>query len=480
MTTYTKVGPFTNGSAAPPINAAFLNGVETFLTGVTSATSPAPSGSDDTAPITSWLTANAGQDLVLQPGTYTVTTITIPANTRVRGYEAKILVSGAANGIVMSGSNSSLLGVEVDGTGLTTNGNLVGMGILISNATGVTVQDCNVHDTQNNGIGFDHGTNVQIIANTVGATKNSMNGIGGTFSNNVKVYRNILSGNAGIEVWGGDPATAHGVYGCVDVQVNENSMTGGGVFLASCQDFTINGNRSVNAVDVGVDAEGCLAGTMSNNVVRDANNYGVAMFYGSNEVAITGNKVICSSTPTGLKHGIGIVTATTSKDITITGNTVRVAGNSIQTDATALSNAVIVGNRLHGAYGVLLQQSAEIAVANNEITTTGTRGIGLEGSNNCVITGNRVQLTGTDGTALGSNGGIWTYSRGGSWLGTGNTITNNKVDGYATSIKINTPANYVGINAVDTIAYAAGTSGIQFTGNYANSSPTTTINASSV
>ena len=463
---------FLDGRYVQPTQVAYL----------TAKVSPAPSGADDTALLQAWLTAQAGGKLTMRSLTYQITTLTIPAHTSLWAHGATFTVSGNGNGIVLSHDNSSLHGGEVNGTGMTLNGNLIGMGVLVSNAIRVTVEGVNAHDTPNCPISVDHGTNVQIIGNTCGVARNNSNGIGVTFSNGLKIEKNVLSGNVGIEVWGGD-ASNPGVtgYGCQDVQVIGNSCTGGGIFFAHVRDFTMNGNYSTGAPDVGVDAEGCLDGTIAGNVVEDANNYGVSLFYGCSGVTISGNTVRCSSAPAGLKHGIGIVTGNVSSDITISGNTVHVVGYGLWTDNDALIDSVIVGNRIHGdTYGAILQQCAEVTVEGNKITTLAARGIGLEGSYNCMVTGNRVQQVGGDSSTLGANGGIWTYSRGGSYLGGGNHIANNKVSGFATSIKINSGLNYVASNGVETIAYAAGTPGIQFTNNYLNSAPTTAVTATSV
>lgn len=459
---YTKVGPFTNGSNTPAITATFLNGIETALVTATSPAAlapPAPSGGDDTAALNAWAASVGAGVGTLLPATYITTGITLPAGMTLYGYGAVLKGSAAGGNIITLNTKSRVYGVEIDGSAVTSS---TSSGIATpQNVYQNVVQDCRIHDVKNTGINFDHAFDFRIVGNVIGlcgsGSGSGNNGIGVTFSSGGIISNNTMRNNGGIECWGGDAANpGSGIYGTTNIVASNNSVkSGGGIFFASVQYFTITGNTVDTAPDVGIDLEGCADGAVTGNEVKDCVNGCYSLFFASKNINFTGNRATNTLT-TGRGAALGIFsTGFTSSGIVISGNAFTSAMYGITTDNSTLGDSIITGNTVvittGNGYPILLQQSYNVIVSDNQCAGAATRGISLEGSYDCTVAGNRVLHAGSDTTSLGSNAGVWIYNRSTSWPGNHNVVRGNKIAGFTTGIADYGNANIIENNSVDTI-----------------------------
>lgn len=108
-------------------------------------------GSDATAALQAAATAAAGNKLVIPPGNYLVTsTITIPANTIVEAYGARIFNTSTHFTLVALDSGCRVFGLEVEGAGngsYDADGRAIAItGTLADYKQNVHLQDCYFHD----------------------------------------------------------------------------------------------------------------------------------------------------------------------------------------------------------------------------------------------------------------------------------------------------------------------------------------------
>jgi hypothetical protein len=203
---------------------------------------PAVDGSDQADALQTALNAlQAGQTLILSPGRYTVSRSLSVAMSGVvvSGYGATLAATNPADQtIVMSGADSTLVGVTLIGAGTTRLATPASTKVEVT-GTGVQVLGVTVQGGASAGIFVFGGRNVAIVGNTVRATLadgihmtdgaanvlvqgNTVTGTGddliavvsylsdGRVSNNVLIDHNTVSGNywgRGIAVVGGQAVT---------------------------------------------------------------------------------------------------------------------------------------------------------------------------------------------------------------------------------------------------------------------------------
>lgn len=206
---------------------------------------PAADGSDQADSLQRALDGlQAGQRLVFAPGQYVVTHSLAVKNPQVviSGYGATLLATNVSDQtIVMSGSNSTLVGltlvgigstrlgtpgstkVEVTGTGvqvldITIRGG-ASAGIFVFGGKDIAIVGNRVQDTLADGIHTTYGShNVLVQGNTVTGTGDDMIAVvsyqgDGALSSNILITGNALSGNywgRGISVVGGSDVTITG------------------------------------------------------------------------------------------------------------------------------------------------------------------------------------------------------------------------------------------------------------------------------
>lgn len=188
---------------------------------------PASDGSDQTDALQAALNAlQVGQTLILSPGRYTVSRSLSVATSGVvvSGYGATLVATNPSDQtIVMSGADSTLVGVtlvgtgttrltipastkvEVTGTGVQVLGVTVqggaGAGIFVFGASNVAIVGNTVRATLADGIHTTYGsTNVLVQGNTVTGTGDDLIAVvsylgDGRISNNVLIDHNSVSGN---------------------------------------------------------------------------------------------------------------------------------------------------------------------------------------------------------------------------------------------------------------------------------------------
>lgn len=434
------------------------NGTTTaWITPPFTPSAPTPSGGDDTAALTAWLTSTAiaGKVATLQPATYRITGLTLPAGTTLLGYGTTLTFLTPPAGVLTAltlNTRCRVYGVEIDGTAAAGSG-LYGI-TTFQNVTDLVVEDCRIHDIKGTGISFDRATRFRTSGNVIGACTG--NGIGATFSTNGIINGNALTANSGIEVWGGDANTATPTIGSDTITVTGNTVTGNGVIFFSCvRTFTVTGNTVRNAPDVGIDFEGCADGTAAGNTVVDAVNGCYSLFFASKNITFTGNRAVNTLT-TGRGAALGIYSAGfRSTGIVITGNrfTAEVAG--IITDQSCLGDSVISGNQVTvtgGGIPLLVLDGFDVTVTGNRFATAGSRGISLEGTYDSTVAANRIIHTGgSDPSGAGADGGVWIYNRSSAFPGNHNVIRGNKIAGFTTGIADRGNANLIEDNSVDTV-----------------------------
>jgi len=271
-------------------------------------------------------------------------------------------------------------------------------GIIANNTNNITIQNCNIRDTNSGGSnGF--GINLDGVNNSL------------IFNNTIQT--NGTSGNAGI--WLQNPGNNNNI-------TNNNISTQG----TSSQNFgivlvtTVSGN------------------TVSENTIQTKgtnSNYGILINLNSNNNTITNNTINIQGTSS---NNFGIALLSTVSENTVSDNTINTNGTSdntgIRLESSANNNTIInntVNTNGTGAnnYGIyLFTTSSGNNVTENTITTNGTvlnNGIRLESSaNNNTISKNTIKTQGS----LSTNIGIFLTT-----TNLGNTISENTITTDGTS-----------------------------------------------
>lgn len=395
---------------------------------------PAASGGDDTAVLQAWLNGlGANKTGTLRPVRYSIFgTLTIPAGVTLLGYGATVKgTSGSADLIALS-SGSRLYGLEVDGNAATRTG---GNGVTIAGATRTVVQDCYLHDIDGKGVSVAAGSADYTIA------RNRIVNCGGQGISLDGTSRGTVTGNRidtaqhGIQWWGGDSATSNTI-GISRIVIADNQITAvaGGIWGSLGRFITVTGNEIAACTDVGIDFEGCSDCTATGNVISEATNGGLAVFYGSQRVAFIGNTVN-NTTSTG--PGFQAYTSETSTQIAVTGNVFSTSGTAVTTDAGALADSVVNENviTVTGTSSALRFLTCNnMTVNGNTVRTHGPTGISFEGGSDSRIEQNQI-ITDNDTTAAGANsGGIFIYWASASAPAKHNRVRNNILRGFQQSV----------------------------------------------
>jgi parallel beta-helix repeat protein len=337
-------------------------------------------------------------------------------------------------------------GVRVTGAGLI-DGNRTqrkrGTGIRVFDAQGVSISGLRIREVAEQAVqmaGCQQAslTNLQINGCGVKGV-DQFQGINLVTSRNIQVTGcRIDNAQHGIQWWGDDKNGW-----CENLRITGNRVrrvNGGGIWGNRGRNVTVVNNIVETCGDVGVDFEHSSNCSATSNTVRDCKNYGLAIFYGSEQITFRNNNVY-----QGLNygHGIGLVGDGLSKQISFIGGSISTKGlNScgLTTVGTNVATDVIVkGIRIttdgKGGIPIRVIDNNNFQITGNPlISGIGATGISLEGSSQSVIENNIITHRGQDASKLGERGGVFVYFRSAEYPAQNNRVRGNTIRGYRTGI----------------------------------------------
>jgi parallel beta-helix repeat protein len=448
--------------ASAPTHPFNFDSLEVVLDGVANVKTFGAVGdgyTDDTAALTKAANVAAGGILYFPQGTYMTAGLLLAENTKLKAAGGAVLKGLSGSGDVLTiSSGCNVSGLVIDGNhAVKTDGS----GIKAASVTNFIIADCKIINCKSIGISL-------------------------CFSNKGRIVNNYIdTALHGIEWWGGDAATSN-TPGVFDMTIANNvvkNVDGGGIWGSLGERVTVTGNTLESCGDVGIDFEGTLHSTITGNTIKNCGNGGISLFYGSKYDAICGNTVNQES---GYGYAIWITSGEVNKYITISGNNLHTYNTlAIYGDQAAFDNSTIENNVIHvenGDSAVRILEGTKINLLNNRMNVAGSRGISFEGPSDSLISGNYIE-TSLDATGGGTNGGVYLYWRSATYPCQRNTVTNNVIKGFVTSINDccwsdKTSYNFINGNRVSTIYRKSGTGykGL-VTNNVGVINPTTAVSA---
>ena len=421
---YIRFGPFTDGSASPPIDAALLNAVEAALAAANVYWAPAPSGGDDTTAVNALLAAVPDYATVIFTGgtyqtgnsTYGGPGFNVTHPLRLIGMGSTIApVSGTAGGIGLISVNSSDVTIEnFRFTGLS----FVGEGIFLNQAFATTP----IRDITIRGCRFDGcWTAVYALQQVTDVLIEGNQFYGGR-------YGVLVNDGDGLARWNITGNLFRGGRGGDAIEIN-------GVSYAR-YDFTCVGNQIYDYQPDPADGTGgsdvghgiaysyVVGGTITGNTIRGCNRNGIHLEQFSQLVTISGNDIADIGT-----GGIEVQgNPGTCSRIVIEGNTITNAAQKSGVVGGGLSNGGIdLGARNATASTSDPQGANYVIVRNNIIHACRGTGIWAQYCAQSQIAGNII--TNTYGvcndTAVDHNAGIYVIG-GASTLVTQNTVSDSR------------------------------------------------------
>jgi len=295
---------------------------------------PAATGTTgtDVANLQAAITAAAGKGIIIPAGSYSITALSIPADTSLflsRGCTLTLANSSNTNLLNVAGNNVTIEGHgKLNGNRANQSGNSNGVYTISAYTTvrGITVTSCNGYnivafpgasdfrvdgcislDARDEGIEVQGCARASITNNLVrGAGKNGIYVYANTTSNSSNTCTDVtISGN----IVEGSSAISSG-YANIriddrarNVTVTGNTVSGGGT---SCNGIVVHSSTTYHTRDCAV----------TGNTVRNVPGAGIQASGYSQATVISGNSVQAAGT-----HGIYVTSANTT-GVTVTGNTV--------------------------------------------------------------------------------------------------------------------------------------------------------------
>lgn len=261
-------------------------------------------------------------------------------------------------------------------------------------------------------------------------------------ANQGRVSNNVVDACAhGIQWWGGDGAVSEAI-GISDISITGNlvsAVDGGGIWGSLGERITITGNTVQHCGDVGIDPEASRNVTINGNAVSDAKNGGIALFYGSQHVNISGN-AITQSQPDA--SGVQIYGSRVAKDIQVIGYTIHTATSyGVYATVDALQDAMFANNTIRvdsGVQGMRFLRANRISVLGNQIFVKASTGISLEGTKDSLLADNWIETSQDTSSYKDDAGGIfnyWSTDDKGVYPAKGNVISGNVIKGFVSSVK---------------------------------------------
>ncbi|RIV24920.1 hypothetical protein DYU11_06265 [Fibrisoma montanum] len=399
---------------------------------------------DQTAQLQNQLNKGAGKTVTFPVGTFTVRTLKVPKNTRLT-IGPKTIIKGAPMSTPVPVLELQS-GVKLAGGGLI-HGNRTkrtrGTGILVHACNGVSINGIRIQEVAEQGLQVSGSKNITLTNVQVNGCGlkgiDQYQGINIVITQNVKITGcRVENAQHGIQWWGDD---TNGW--CENIQISGNRVRrvgGGGIWGNRGRNVTVSTNTVEICGDVGVDFEHSQNCKAINNTVRDVKNYGLAVFFASEGITFTNNRVTQGLTS---GHGIGLLGDGLSKKISFIGGSINTKGAAacgLTTIGTNVAQDVLVqGVRIvtEGSGGIPIRiiDNNEFRIINNPlISGANPAGVSLEGSSRSVVEGNVIVHRGVDKSQLGERGGIFVFWRSPEFPSQNNRIADNTIRGYRTGI----------------------------------------------
>jgi parallel beta-helix repeat protein len=406
--------------------------------------------------------AAAAHDALFFPsGIYLVDELGLRPSTYVLAAPGAILrgKSGAGTGNVLTLSRGDRVdGLEVDGN--KANRPSGASCIWAHDAPDVLLHAVYAHDCKTAGTSF--GSSDDFVVEASRFERCDAQCLDLSFSSRGRVDGNSVDTCAhGIQWWGGDSATTSAT-GMFDLTITGNvvkHVTGGCIWGSDGERVTVSGNSVESCGDVGIDLEGTTHSTVTGNTVKNATNAGIATFYGSSNVTIESNTIdqVDAGGP-----GIKFFGTKPSRTLVVTGNTIQTSGSigvtmdqGIAIDLSIENNAIVV---TQAQPAIRALDAENVIITGNRLTVGGPTGISFEGPSASLITGNVVHTTADATTTPGDHAGIFLPWRSAAFPTQRNTVRDNLVSGFSTSINDDcwgdvASANEISFNRVDGAIY---------------------------
>lgn len=423
---------------------------------------------DDTAAIQAAL--NQGGDIYFPKGTYLVSSsLNVISDSNLSGPGTLKLSDKATTNIpILSISNQKswilITGLTLDGNGYAKNsgGNAGAVTVSQPSCNEITISNLTIINARDHGIELENATKVSVKSCRI--TGFTRRGINIVFCMDCTIEGNYLDGVSGtgthraehgIQIWGNWNKTIAAGNLTITGNIVKN-VDGGGIWGANFENSVITGNQVEECGDVGIDLEGCLNVSVTENSVKNCVNGCITTFYGSKSIAIRGNQItqLINCVAAIKIYGGGV-----SQNLSITGNNIQVTLGPycIYSDMAALANSSIEGNEMRNerGAGIRLLNADKMTITGNKIVVGNPAfqadclfGIDICGGNDGIINDNYLESLHDDSSA-GSGGGIYLYWADSSHPCQKNTVTNNVIRGFITSINDNCWGNNASYNCIE-------------------------------
>jgi len=289
---------------------------------------------DDSAAFNRALAKCAGE-LFVPAGRYHVAGVKVPDGTLVRGVGVKsvIVMPPDVEAAILPGNDCTLTGLRFIGSPADKASPIQKGLVLLRYVSGVTLTGLVFEDSPRSGIITDHAKYFRITDSRFSGVAI---GIHLVFSDHGLVSGNFVrdAKTHGIQFWGNWEFRSKESSDLVLTGNHIQNAGGGGIWGTGGVRVVMSGNVVDGAGDVGLDYEWCDDSSIVGNTVRNAANAGISLFYGCENIAISGNSVVVTEGKEGLRYGIWLTDPDRPKFpqdlghrvIAITGNTVRVEG----------------------------------------------------------------------------------------------------------------------------------------------------------
>jgi parallel beta-helix repeat protein len=289
---------------------------------------------DDSAAFAEALAKCAGE-LSVPAGTYRIAGVKVPDGTLVRGVGVKSVIAmpAEAEAAMLPGNDCTLSSLRFVGSADDKASPIQKGLVRLQYVSGVTLTGLVFESSPRSGIITDHANHFRITDSRFAGVALGIHLI---FSDHGLVSGNFIRDAKahGIQFWGNwefrDKLATDLVFTGNHVQ----NAGGGGIWGTGGVRVVMSGNVVDGAGDVGLDYEWCDDSSITGNTVRSATNAGISLFYGCENITISGNSVVVTEGKEGLRYGIWLTDPDRpkfAKDlghrvIAITGNTVRIEG----------------------------------------------------------------------------------------------------------------------------------------------------------
>lgn len=403
-----------------------------------------PNVVDNTKTLQQLLNKNAGKTLTLPVGTFNVSTLNVPKQTKLT-IGPKTILRGLPTTAALPVLQLQA-GVTLTGTGVVDGNRRVrtkGLGVLVSQVNNVTVDGLRIKEVAEQGIQVKSSKNIilrnMVIRSTGAKGIDQAQGINLVISQNIQISGcRVEDTQHGIQWWG-DEVNGY----CENLVIRNNvvrRMHGGGIWGNRGRNITVTSNITEVCGDVGVDFEHSFNSTATNNTVRDCKNHGLAVFFASENIKFINNRVTQGA---AYGNGIGLCAEGLSKNISFIGGTINTKGPEACGLATVGSNVaqdvLVQGMRIvtEGKNGTPIRvlENNQFRIINNPlISGVGAAGISLEGSSRSQVLGNTIVHQGVDTSPANERGGVFLFFRSADYPAKDNRVTNNTIRGFKTGI----------------------------------------------